>query len=172
MQVLSILQRVLPERPRLSLAPLRQRAVDLARALLAALVRRLTRLLAGAAEPPAPRRRPSSSAPRALTGTAVTVPARPAPPPRPDLGSFLDRVRRTRDHRERAAALERTLADLEQIVGLLRGMNRPGGEIEGLERSYLQIQQLADPDVARTGGELNMAWLLLERELRAVAERL
>lgn len=171
MQVLSILQRVLPERPRLSLVPLRQRAIDLARALLAAVVRRLTRLLAGASEPPTPRRRPSAP-PLALTGTAVTVPRRPAPPPRPDLGSFLDRVRRTRDHRERAAALERTLADLEQIVSLLRGMNRPRGDIEGLERSYLQIQQLADPDVARTGGELNMAWLLLERELRAVAARL
>lgn len=170
--MLSLLNRVLPEKRRNTLlSTARRRALDLIRALLGAVIRRLTRLLAGAPEPPASHRRRRTAPPAlALPGTAVTVPP-PRPVPGREIGSFLDRVRGARDERQRGAALQQTLTDLERVIQLLRGIDR-SMDAEGLERSYQQIQQLADPYARGTGFEVNMAWMLLERELKAVADRL
>jgi hypothetical protein len=59
--------------------------------------------------------------------------------------------------------MQATLTDLERLIPLLE---RTGLGTAGLRRSYQQIRTLHDPDRDSTGFELNMAWVLLERELK------
>lgn len=172
MQVLSLLQSVLPEgraiaasRLRRPWLALRHRALSALRDLLQHLLRRVARLLSRHAPQP-------QTSTLALRGSVTTIADTAPPPPTAGLvGSFLARVQSARSEQERSAALAGTLGELERAITLLRSIDAPI-DATGLERSYQQIQRLADPYGECTGFELNMAWLLLERELGALARAL
>ena len=188
---LSLVQSVLPQRfLRRSWSLARRRVREVVRALLTAILARFERLLG----PPDAYRRPPTGAeaasrydeaasradqascdgPLALTGRPALRQEVPEPEvPRVTDAEFLDptwldglltRVRGTRSGRSRKAAMDQTLADLERLIPL---MERTGIQAAGLLQSYRQLRLLQDPDRASSGFELNMAWVLLERELKS-----
>ena len=80
----------------------------------------------------------------------------------------LERIRRT----DRGAELEQILGSLGQLLPLLRGADLPPHKLQGLERSLHQMRAATSQDQGAAGFEVNMAWLLLEREVRSVSEAL
>jgi hypothetical protein len=177
LRALTLFQSVLPEKlVQRSWSFTRSRTLDVVRRLIAAIIRRFERLLAPLAPaPPAPDRRESAPGPPALAGRrSPPAVARDLSVTRVTEADYLDpgwldgllgRVRRARRQgdRDRESAMAATLADLERLIPLLE---RTGLATAGLRRSHQQMTTLHDPDRESTGFELNMAWVLLERELR------
>ena len=79
---------------------------------------------------------------------------------------LLERIR----DRGRADDLRQILAALQRLLPLLRGAEVPAHRLQGMELSMRQ-QREADRDDA-DGFGLDMAWLLLEREVAAVGSAL
>ena len=181
MQVLSLLEAVLPRHSLSHLATHRllQGARRLIQRLLEAVLRSVrTRVVSRARRTPTgalhsalqggspiPRAKWGEQRPliQVLQGSVTTMPP-PSVPRSRDVGGLIHRLQQTWDGQP---SLEQTLADLEQVIAILRGGPL---DLSGLERCHQQIRQLTEPDADPTGFELNMAWALLERKLRAVAQ--
>lgn len=149
--------------------------LDLALKLLRALARRVRRLLPAATRPDAPALH-AAAWNRPEIQVRVEPIVEPAPgsiQERPDptgwVKGFLAGIQRPSAAKDRA--VRQTLADLERLIAVLRELPTPL-DTEGLVRSFHQLQRIADPHAGCNEFELNMAWMLLEREVRSVVERI
>jgi hypothetical protein len=179
--MLSLLRAVADHRPRLrlpSIVPVvsrqaRQLVLDLALRLLRALARRVRRLLPAGTRPDAPALGAARwNRPEIQVRVEPIVEPDPIPK-RPDptgwVAGFLAGIQRPSAAKDRV--LNQTLVDLERLIAVLQELPTPL-DTEGLVRSFHQLQRIADPDAGCNEFELNMAWMLLEREVRSVVERI
>lgn len=148
----------------------------LALQVLSLLLRRLDTLLFG---PRSDRERPGPGLPAYIEvreaparPAAEPEPRPPAPPPPPvDLAGMrqvLNSIRRT----DRGSDLEQILGSLGQMLPLLHGTAIPAHKLQGLEQSLCQMRAATRTGAGAAGFEVNMAWLLLEREVQSVVRHL
>lgn len=190
MQVFTRLLAVIPRRelsPRRSWLRVRQRMASLMLQVLSMLLQRLGTALLGprpVQDTPGPglpayiEVREAPPAPGAAPAPEPEVKAEAEPEPEPrtvtpplDLSSIklvLDRIRRN----NRGADLEQILGSLGQLLPLLHSADIPAHKLAGLEQSLGQMRAATSDGASAAGFEVNMAWLLLEREVRSVARHL
>jgi hypothetical protein len=156
----------------------------LARGVLLDLLLLLRRLLARYLLPGIRRRRPRrrlqvlsartvKPAPPPAAGRAgVRREPAPPPPPRIRVPELLARVRRGESGELSPVQVQRLAGDLERLAALLGQSGAPAHDLEGLGQLIQQTRRMAAGNGASAGFESSMLWLLLEREVHAIASYL
>lgn len=143
--------------------------------VLSMLLRRMGELLFG---PRSVQDRPGPGLPAYIE--VREAPAAPAPEPEPaprtearplDLSSIKQVLRDIRRN-NRGADLEQILGSLGQLLPLLHSAEIPAHKLAGLEQSLGQMRAATRGGADAAGFEVNMAWLLLEREVQSVVRHL
>lgn len=168
MQVLTRLMTVVPGgrlSPRRSWLRLRHRMSSTLRQSLSALLRHLAALLFGPQRDRAEGPAFVEVDPKEETGDGSWCEA-PAVHPA-EVSRLLERIR----DNGRQDDLAQILGALGRLLPLLRGADVPAHKLQGLELSMRQMGEAARSG-SSGGFELNMAWLLLEREVAAVGASL
>jgi hypothetical protein len=88
--------------------------------------------------------------------------------------TFSNRLAQLDTHRIRLHQMDRVYRDLSRMTTALARSpaELPATQLEALQQRLEQARQIADSPASCSAFEVNIFWLLLEQEIRAIAERL
>lgn len=136
--------------------------------LLRVFTQRLLRWLEADRSAPA---RPATIDPLGLPVHAEICTVAPEPASPAELAqAVLGRLQSASAPRRRVEQARQILAELEQLITLLRAASAPEHRLAGLQQLYHQLQRIADPDASSGEFEVGMVWLLAQREIGSLLE--